>query len=81
MKYKCKCPPNSPFHWKSDKSPTIFQDKSFSQSAFSSAGATMRVEQMRAEGKGIIKGISKDREAEILRIRTYTTFARAIPSN
>lgn len=24
MKYKCKCPPNSPFHWRENPRPSIF---------------------------------------------------------
>lgn len=80
---KCKCPPNSPFHWKKDKSPTVFaRDKYFTPGGAASAiGATQRVESDRQKGgnMGVIKGISRDREAEILRIRMFSTFTRAMP--
>jgi len=81
---KCKCPPNSPFHWKTDKSPTVFaRDKYFTPGGAASAiGATQRVENDRQKGgnMGVIKGISRDREAEVLRIRTFSTFTRAMPA-
>jgi hypothetical protein len=79
---KCKCPPNSPFHWKHDKSPTVFaRDKYFTPGGAASAiGATQRVENDRQKGgnMGVIKGISRDREAEVLRIRMFSTFTRAM---
>ena len=82
---KCKCPPNSPFHWKNDKSPTVFaRDKYFTPGGAASAiGATQRVENDRQKGgnMGVIKGISRDREAEVLRIRTFSTFTRAMASD
>jgi len=79
---KCHCPPNSPFHWKNDKSPTVFaRDKYFTPGGAASAiGATQRVESDRKKGgnMGVIKGISRDREAEVLRIRMFSTFTRAL---
>lgn len=81
---KCKCPPDSPFHWKNDKSPTVFaRDKYFTPGGAASAiGATQRVESDRQKGgnMGVIKGISRDREAEVLRIRTFSMFTRAMAS-
>lgn len=77
---KCQCPPDSPFHWRHDKSPSIFsKDKYFTPGRAASAyGATQRVEEARANGEamGTIKGISRDREAEVLRMRIFTTFSR-----
>lgn len=81
---KCKCPPNSPFHWQEDKSPTVFaRDKYFTPGGAASAyGATQRVEEARSKGEamGTIKGISRDREAEVLRMRIFSTFTRAVAS-
>jgi hypothetical protein len=77
----CRCTPLSPFLWHKDKSPTIFaKDKYFSPGKQASAyGATMRIEAARASGEGFeIHGLSKNREAEILRVRTFSTFGLAV---
>lgn len=80
----CNCPPGSPFHWKKDKSPSVFaRDQRFSVGKANSAiGATQRIEELRSQGhpSAVIKGISRDREAETLRIRMFTTFLRAKPA-
>jgi len=79
---KCKCHPDSPFHWKQNKSPTVFaKDKYFTPGGAASAiGATQRVNNDRLQGgnMGTIKGISRNREAELLRMRTFSTFLMAI---
>jgi len=45
--------------------------------------ATANVEKIRAEGKsaGFLRGISKNREEEILRVRNFTTFTLAVIAN
>ena len=81
MKYKCKCPPNSPFHWRENKTPSIFAlDKSFEKSAMSSASQTNVVEMGRLNGKdignlgGLTKTISR------INLREFSVFSRAVPS-
>ncbi len=78
----CRCTPLSPFLWRKDKSPTIFaKEKYFTPGHVASVyGATKRIEESRATGEnyGQMKGISKNREAEILRVRTFSTFGLAV---
>lgn len=77
---KCKCPVGSPFHWHEDKSPTVFmKDVTFRASADLSAKSTATVERTRKAGKpaGSIYGISRNREAELLRMRTFSIFSLA----
>lgn len=78
---KCKCPPGSPFHWEQEKRPSIFlQDKTYSYS-HQSAASTQRIAEARATGQnvGYLHGISRNREAEILRMRNFTIFSKASP--
>jgi hypothetical protein len=82
MKYTCKCAANCAFHWRDDKSPTIFaNDPHFRTSGgfTNSQWSTMKVEKQRAEGKpaGTIKGISRSREDEVLRMRRFSTYSLA----
>lgn len=84
MRPKCSCSPSSPFLWRQDTRPSIFMaDTLFRANAASgSVAATQRVEQARARGErvGTMYGISRNREAEILRMRVFNTFALAMPS-
>ena len=81
---KCKCPPDSPFHWKQDKSPTVFaRDVNFRASKTgqsTSQASTAQVEKARQEGTmaGFLRGISRNREEEVLRMRTFQTFSLAV---
>ena len=81
---KCKCHPDSPFHWKGDKSPTVFaRDINFRASKTgqsTSQASTAQVEKARQEGTmaGFLRGISRNREEEVLRIRTFQTFSLAV---
>lgn len=83
-KFKCKCPPDSPFHWTHDKSPTVFaKDLNFRASKTgqtTSQASTAQVEKARQDGTmaGFLRGISRNREEEILRIRTFQTFSLAV---
>lgn len=57
-------------------------DKAFGlHSAVSSEGATQRLQEARKTGtdKATIKGISRDREAETLRVRQFYVFSKAKP--
>ena len=81
MKYKCKCPPGSPFHWRENKTPSIFaQDKSLQKSAMSSASQTMVVERERLNGRDIsnISGIAS--VLTRINLREFSVYSRAVPS-
>lgn len=82
---KCKCPPDSPFHWRENPRPSMFyKDAAFRAANTSGLSASQKateiVEKSRAEGKmaGFLKGISKNREEEILRMRNFSTFTLAV---
>lgn len=84
---RCKCHPNSPFHWRDDPRPSIFyKDVSYrgtKDGRTLSQLSSELVEQSRMDGKmvGFIKGISAKREEEILRMRNFKTFTLAVVSN
>lgn len=84
---KCKCPHDSPFHWRQNKRLSMFQsDPVFRASKTGqtlSQASTAQVEKIRAEGKsaGFLRGISKNREEEILRVRNFLTFSLAVVNN
>jgi len=84
---KCKCHPNSPFHWRENPRPSMFQaDLNFRASKTGqtlSQASTSHVEKARGEGKmaGFLSGISKNREEEIIRIRNFTTFTLNVVTN
>lgn len=81
---KCKCHPDSPFHWKDNPQPSMFFNDQFFRASKTgqsvSQASTAQVEKARAEGTmaGFLRGISKNREEEILRIRNFTTFTLAV---
>lgn len=83
MKSKCSCPEGSPFHWRHEKRPSIFMDditfRASKTGQTLSQASTAVVEKAREEGKmaGFIKGISRKREEEILRVRNFTIFTLA----
>lgn len=80
MKYKCKCPPDSPFHWRDNKSPTIFQDKSLKQSITSSMSQTVVVERERLNGRDISHLPGMKATVERINLRQFAVFSRAVPS-
>lgn len=83
-KYKCSCHPDSPFHWKDNPQASMFLlDINFRASKTgqsTSQASTAQVEKARAEGTmaGFLRGISKNREEEILRIRNFTTYSLVV---
>lgn len=87
MKLKCKCHHDSPFHWRHNPRPSIFQEDIVFRASKTgqtlSQASTAHVEKAREEGKmaGFIRGISARREEEILRVRNFTTFSLAVTSN
>lgn len=84
MTLKCKCHPDSPFHWKHNKRPSVFQADVYFRASKTgqslSQAATNNVEQARDKGQmaGFLRGISRDREAEVLRMRNFVTFSLAV---
>jgi hypothetical protein len=78
---KCQCHPDTPFHWKHNPRPSIFQSDPYFRTSLSqrrSQIASEAIQQGRAQGKErAAKGVSKNREAEILRMRTFSTFMLA----
>lgn len=81
MKYKCKCPPNSPFHWRENKEPTIFlKDKSLQHSQQSSASQTAVVERERLNGRDIGNVAGMATVVDRLNVRLFTVYSKALPS-
>jgi len=79
-KVVCKCPLHHPFRWAENPQPSIFADDPAFRSRASEI-STANVEKQRAEGKlvGTIKGISRSREEEVLRVRNFSVFSLAAP--
>lgn len=82
LKYQCGCTSDSPFMWMHDSRPSVFQADTYfrANGASGSAASTKRVEEARAKGQpiGYMYGISRNREEEILRMRTFSTFSKAM---
>jgi hypothetical protein len=87
---KCKCLPNSPFHWKNDPRPSIFLlDHVFRAKGGSglttSQIASVVVDDKRKEGKmsGSIRGLgkaTKDKEAALIAYKQFGIYSRAKPN-
>lgn len=80
-KVVCMCGEDHPFRWSEFPRPSIFS-KEFAKDASSqksSKSSTALVEKARANGKmaGTIKGISRSREEELLRLRQFAVFSLA----
>lgn len=80
MKYRCKCPPDSPFHWRDDKSPTIFQDKAMKQSVASSMSQTAVVERERLNGRDISHFPGMKVVVDRVNLKQFSVYSRAVPS-
>lgn len=82
MKRKCKCPPDSPFHWMDNPRPSMFlKDPLFNAGARLSQTQTVVVERERAKGKDIshVPGIS-EKSAKIanrINVRQFNIYSRA----
>lgn len=76
----CSCRHDSPFLWHSQYRPSIFYEDPYFRGKTGSQAMTAHVDQQRAEGKlvGVIAGISRNREEEILRLRTFVTYSKAM---
>jgi hypothetical protein len=81
MKYKCKCPPDSPFHWRDNPRPSIFAtDPHLKAAATLSHNQTMVVEREREKGHDIshIPGLSAKTHTErLISVKQFTIFTRA----
>lgn len=81
LKYKCGCMSDSPFMWMHDPRPSVFASDPYfkNNGQAGSVASTKRVEEARAKGEpaGYMYGISKNREAEILRIRNFNIYSLA----
>lgn len=83
MKHKCTCPYHSPFKWYEDDRPSIFlNDIKFKPHtnglAFGgNAGTPEERERILAKKGSFIHGISRNKEAELLRLRTFMTYSAA----
>jgi len=81
MKYKCKCPPDSPFHWRDNPRPSMFAtDPHLKAAATLSHNQTMVVERERERGKDIshIPGLSAKTDTErVISLRQFTVYTRA----
>jgi len=81
MKYKCNCHPSSPFHWRDNKTPSIFiQDKFIKKSAMSSASQTMVVERERLNGRDISNVAGLTNTISRVNLRQFSIYSRAVPS-
>jgi hypothetical protein len=79
MKYKCKCPPDSPFHWRDNPRPSIFSQDN---GALLSMRQTAVVERERENGHDVshVAGLSKRPEnlrRPTITVKQFTVFSRA----
>ena len=82
MKYKCKCPEDSPFHWRTNPRPSMFaKDPLFTAGAKLSQNQTMVIEREREKGRDIshFPGISdkSDKKVGRISVREFNVFSRA----
>jgi len=79
MKYKCKCPEDSPFHWRDNPRPSIFlQDPHVKAAATLSLNQTLVVERKRERGEDIgnIPGVT-EKQRSIISVKQFNIFSRA----
>ena len=79
MKYRCKCPEDSPFHWRTNPRPSIFAiDPHVKAAATLSLNQTLVVERKRERGEDIgnIPGVT-EKQRSIISVKQFNIFARA----
>lgn len=79
---KCKCHPDSPFHWKDNQRPSMFIKDSYFKglNAASSQSQTQVVERKRIEGRdvGTISNLSnRTKELNIISLRQFAIYSKA----
>lgn len=77
---KCSCPPDSPFHWRKNKSPTIFQDKAMKQAVACSVSQTAVVERERLNGRDISHFPGMRVVVDRVNIKQFSVYSKAVPS-
>lgn len=81
MKYKCKCPSDSPFHWRDNPRPSLFsKDPLFTAGAKQSHSQTLVIERAREKGKDIshFPGMSeKAAKGMRINVKEFNIFSRA----
>ena len=81
-KRKCKCPEDSPFHWRHNPRPSMFlKDPLFTAGAKQSQSQTMVIERAREKGRDIshFPGMS-EKSSKIpnrINVREFNVFSRA----
>lgn len=80
----CKCHPNSPFLWYNDTRPSIFmKDHTFKPKSVDGKTigqiVTTNLDKRRASGgrEGIVPGMSRKREEEVLAYRLFGVYSKA----
>ncbi len=79
MKYRCKCPEDSPFHWRTNPRPSVLlQDPHVKAAATLSLNQTLVVERKRERGEDIgnIPGVT-EKQRSIISVKQFNIFARA----
>lgn len=81
-KPKCKCPPDSPFHWRNDPRPSIFATDPHLKAAVTlSHNQTMVIEREREKGRDIshFPGMSDKSAQRVGRInvKEFNIYSRA----
>lgn len=83
MRFKCKCPVDSPFMWKHDHRPSMFlKDNHFrGHGAVMSQSQTQVVERSRAMGisLGTIPNLSAKSAQTTISVRQFSVYSRAVP--
>lgn len=79
---KCKCPPDSPFHWRDNPRPSMFaRDSNFKAAAATlSHNQTKVVEREREKGNDIshIAGLSAKSHAQrIISVKQFIVYSKA----
>lgn len=86
LKYKCGCMSDSPFMWMHDKRPSVFMSEAVFRAnkdgRSASQVSTAIVDKTRQKGEiaGFLRGISRKREEEMLRIRNFMVYSLPKPS-
>lgn len=82
-KLKCKCPPDSPFHWMHNPRPSIFlNDPRFNQHAKLSQNQSAVVDREREQGRDIghLPGVTAKLEVltkRLINVKQFTIYSRA----
>lgn len=76
-KYTCKCPPNSPFHWRDNPRPSIFATDNGARLSINQSAV---VDREREKGRDIshVAGLStKSQIDRLMSFKQFTVYTRA----